>query len=132
MLTQTQVRTRKHSNDQGSDDQHSIDQRSNDQHCSDHADTKKAMNDTRTTDSITIIGPAVIDVITGPVAFSSASLSQTVRTTRMTFGGDALNESVVLSRFHKNADLISKLGTDEAGARILSYLKNNGISARHV
>ena len=90
------------------------------------------MNDTRTTDSITIIGPAVIDVITGPVAFSSASLSQTVKTTRMTFGGDALNESVVLSRFHKNADLISKLGTDEAGARILSYLKNNGISARHV
>ena len=51
---------------------------------------------------ITIIGNAVVDVLAGPVtpeAFESGS--QAVKETKLSFGGDALNEAVILSRFGK-------------------------------
>lgn len=78
---------------------------------------------------ITIIGNSVIDVLASNV---SADVFQTGSSPagkiKLSFGGDALNEAVVLSRFGKKVELISKTGQDEAGTRILSFLVNAGIS----
>ena len=79
---------------------------------------------------ITVIGNSVVDVMAWPVTpavFQTGSAA--IRETKLTFGGDALNEAVVLSRFGKSVRLISRIGRDEAGARILSFLKDNGVSA---
>ncbi len=79
---------------------------------------------------ITVIGNSVVDVMARPVTpavFQTGSAA--IRETKLTFGGDALNEAVVLSRFGKSVRLISRIGRDEAGARILSFLKDNGVSA---
>ena len=78
---------------------------------------------------ITVIGAAIIDVLAGPVSediFQSGSMP--MKMTRMSFGGDALNEAVVLSRMGKKVELISKVGDDEAGNRVLDYIKANGIA----
>ena len=78
---------------------------------------------------ITLIGAAIIDVIAGPVSETVFQTgSQAMEMSKMSFGGDALNESVVLSRMGKQVQLISKVGKDDAGARVLDYMKANGIS----
>ncbi len=82
---------------------------------------------------ITVIGNSVMDVMARPVTpevFLTGSCP--VQETRLTFGGDGLNEAVVLARFGKKPRLISKVGQDEAGTRILHFMKDNGISADHV
>ena len=79
--------------------------------------------------NITIIGPCVIDVLAGPVdesVFEKGSMP--VKMSKMSFGGDALNESVVLTRMGQNIELVTKVGNDEAGARILDYIRENGLS----
>lgn len=78
---------------------------------------------------VTVIGPSVIDVLASPVGpdlFSSGVryLDRII----MSFGGDALNEAAVLTRLGKKVQLISKTGEDEAGRKILDYLRENGIS----
>lgn len=81
------------------------------------------------TKKITIIGAAIVDVLAGPVnenVFQTGS--QPMETTRLSFGGDALNEAVVLSRLGKKVQLISKVGRDEAGNRVIDYLKACGLS----
>ena len=79
---------------------------------------------------ITVIGAAIVDVLAGPVDESTISSgSQPMKTIRMSFGGDALNEAVVLSRLGKRAGLVTKVGADEAGRRVLDYLRENGLSA---
>jgi sugar/nucleoside kinase (ribokinase family) len=50
----------------------------------------------------------------------------------MSFGGDALNESVVLSRMGKKVQLISKIGADEAGRSIRKHLEKEKVSTKHV
>lgn len=82
---------------------------------------------------ITVIGNAIVDVLAGPVSrdvFRSGSHS--VEKIKLSFGGDALNEAVLLSRFGKRVKLISRLGKDEAGYRVLGYIRENGISADSV
>lgn len=78
---------------------------------------------------ITVIGAAIIDILASPVnmnVFSSGSIP--MDTIQMSFGGDALNETLILSGFGKNVQLISKTGNDEAGKRILSLLQEKNIS----
>lgn len=78
---------------------------------------------------ITVIGAAIIDILTGPVnaqVFESGSKAMDV--TKLSFGGDALNEAVALSRLGKKVQLISKVGNDEAGASVLDYIRKNGIA----
>lgn len=82
---------------------------------------------------ITVIGNAIIDVLAKPVSagiFESGS--QPVEKIKLAFGGDALNEAVVLTRLGKKADLISKVGKDEAGSRVLGFLKDSGIAVDKV
>ena len=79
--------------------------------------------------NITIIGPCVVDVLAGPVdetVFQNGSMPVTM--SKLSFGGDALNESVVLSRMGLNVELVTKVGGDEAGARILDYIRDNQLS----
>lgn len=79
--------------------------------------------------NITVIGPAIIDVLAGPVSEAVFQTgSQPMDMTKLSFGGDALNEAVVLSRLGKEVELISKVGDDEAGKRVLGYIQDNGIA----
>ena len=78
---------------------------------------------------ITVIGAAIIDILAGPVSekvFKTGSMP--MQMTKMSFGGDALNEAVALSRMGKQVELISKVGNDEAGRRVLDYIKENNIN----
>ena len=82
---------------------------------------------------ITIIGAAILDVLAGPVneqIFQTGS--QSMETTRLSFGGDALNEVVALSRLGIKAQLISKVGKDEAGDRVIDYVKGCGLSTENI
>lgn len=78
---------------------------------------------------ITIIGNATVDVLAKPVnAKVFETGSQPLENIKLSFGGDALNEAVVLTRLGKKVDLISKVGNDEAGSRILGFVKDSGIA----
>lgn len=82
---------------------------------------------------ITIIGASILDVLAGPVneqVFQTGS--QPMETTRLSFGGDALNEAVALSRLGKKVQLISKVGKDEAGDRIIDFVKGCGLSTEGI
>lgn len=82
---------------------------------------------------ITVIGAAIIDIMAGPAdkeVFVTGS--QAMDKIQMSFGGDGLNETVVLSRLGKNVELITKIGKDDAGERVLDYMKSNGCSVGSV
>ena len=79
---------------------------------------------------ITVIGAAIMDVLASPVnenVFSAGSIP--MDTIQISFGGDALNETIILSRWGKSVQLVSKIGDDEAGKRILGLLQEREISA---
>lgn len=78
---------------------------------------------------ISVIGAGIIDILAAPVhrdVFSTGSCS--MDTMKMSFGGDALNEAVILSRLGKKVQLITKVGEDEAGKRVLDYMSENGLA----
>ena len=80
---------------------------------------------------ITIIGAAILDILAAPInnsIFQKGSLP--METISLSFGGDALNEAVVLSQLGVDVELISKVGNDEAGKRILDFLKEKGVTAK--
>lgn len=82
---------------------------------------------------VTIIGPAVMDILAGPIdekLFTLGSLP--MNEIKMSFGGNAYNEACILSHFGVDVDLISKVGNDEAGNRILQKIHSLGISTAHV
>ena len=82
---------------------------------------------------ITVIGAAIIDVLAKPVNKTVFELgSQPVDMIKLAFGGDGLNEAVALSRLGKKVQFISKIGQDEAGARVLDYIKENGLNTSSV
>ncbi len=92
-------------------------------------DTLKNTKDIPALPEITLMGAAVLDVLARPVTpevFREGSAS--VKETRLAFGGDALNEAVVLSRLGKQVSLITRVGDDEAGASILRQVRSLGIS----
>ncbi|MBQ0000625.1 MAG: carbohydrate kinase family protein [Clostridiales bacterium] len=79
---------------------------------------------------ITIIGAAILDILAGPVDAKHLyeNGSQAMDSIRMTFGGDALNETIALSRLGEMPELITLLGKDEAGQKILDHLASRGLS----
>ena len=82
---------------------------------------------------VSIIGAAILDVLAGPVDASVFDKgSQPVNSTCLSFGGDALNEAVVLSQLGLNAELISKVGNDEAGKRVLDFLQEKQVDVTRV
>lgn len=82
---------------------------------------------------ITIIGAGVVDVLAGAVDEKILTRSSTpMNFIKMSFGGDALNEAVVLSRLGKKVQWISKVGDDETGRQVLNYAAGNGLSVAGV
>ena len=82
---------------------------------------------------ISIIGPGVIDVLAGAVDDKILSrVSSPMDFVEISFGGDALNEAVVLSRLGTQVQWISKVGDDEAGHRVLNYAEENNLSVECV
>jgi len=77
---------------------------------------------------ISIIGAGVVDILVGAVDEKIFSRSSTpLDFIKMSFGGDALNEAIALSRLGKKVQWISKVGDDDAGKRILNYATENGV-----
>lgn len=77
---------------------------------------------------ISVIGAGVLDVLVGAVdkrIFTQESTPMDFIT--LTFGGDALNEAIALSRLGKRVQWISKVGNDDAGNRILAHATDNGL-----
>lgn len=80
---------------------------------------------------VTVIGAAILDVLAGPIdATIFQSSSHPMKNINLSFGGDALNEAVVLSQLGANVELISKVGNDEAGKRILDFLKEKQVDTK--
>ena len=81
----------------------------------------------------TIIGGAVVDIPVQPA--TSKLLEQEivpVEHTGIAIGGDALNESTILSRLGKRVNLITKLGDDLAGTVLLDHCARHGIGTEQV
>ncbi len=82
---------------------------------------------------ISVIGAAVVDILAGGVGkdiFTKGSVP--AKRIQMSFGGDALNEAVVLSGLGMKTELISLVGKDEAGEKILDCLGKNKVSTRRI
>jgi sugar/nucleoside kinase (ribokinase family) len=82
---------------------------------------------------VTVIGEAVMDVLAGavgPEVFEIGSVPMDYIQT--TFGGDALNEAVVLARLGKKSELITRLGCDDAGKRTAQFLAENGVVTERI
>ena len=77
---------------------------------------------------VTVIGAAVMDILAGavgPEVFETGSMP--MEYIRTSYGGDALNEAVVLSKLGKKVELITRLGDDDVGARTMQFLRENGV-----
>lgn len=77
---------------------------------------------------IIIIGASIMDVVVtpaGPEVFTDGSFP--AEDIRMTFGGDALNEAIVLASLGKNVYLNTILGNDRGGNFIRNHCDKKGI-----
>ncbi|QWT18085.1 carbohydrate kinase family protein [Collinsella sp. zg1085] len=77
---------------------------------------------------VVCVGAALVDVPLQPVSrdifdYDSYPLNQIA----MTIGGDAINESTILSRLGARVELLSMVGDDAAGAYILKHCEREGI-----
>ncbi len=83
--------------------------------------------------TVTVIGAAIVDVLVGPVnasVFEKGSMAMEM--SKMSFGGDALNEAVALSKLGVSVELVSKVGQDEGGMRVVHFLEKNGVDTSKV
>lgn len=77
---------------------------------------------------IVIIGAAIIDILVKPASaavFETGSYS--AEDIRMSLGGDALNEAVILAKMGKKVHLETVVGNDPAGKFIIDQCMKNGI-----
>ena len=82
---------------------------------------------------VTVIGAAVVDIMAGPVdksLFDKGSVP--AENMGISCGGDALNESVILSKLGMDTELVTLVGNDGASEMIFKCLRDNGISADKV
>ena len=77
---------------------------------------------------VLVIGGGVVDIPLRPVGKQIFDvLSYPLDSIRMRAGGDAINESIILSRLGYKVSLCSKLGDDGAGDYLLRVLRDNGV-----
>ena len=80
-------------------------------------------------EKISVFGPVNVDVMARPVDFGKLHTgSLPMEDIRIAYGGDALNEAVVLRRLGAHVELISSVGQDETGDRLVRFLEKEGIS----
>lgn len=93
------------------------------------------MND-RKKDRIIVIGAGIVDVLVNPVdvsVFEKGSVP--VEHIKISTGGDALNEAVILARLQRNlskVSLVTVLGNDDAGRSVLNRCEQEGIDTSFV
>lgn len=78
--------------------------------------------------AVLIVGAAILDVLVspaGPEVFATGSYP--AENIKMTFGGDALNESLVLAAFGRKVYLQTVLGNDPEGEMIQRHCRKHGI-----
>lgn len=82
---------------------------------------------------IIIIGAAIVDLPLRPVSKEVFDVvSYPVDGIAMTIGGDALNESTIITRLGHKVGLMSAIGVDVAGSFVLSHCRNNGIDTTYI
>lgn len=82
---------------------------------------------------VLIIGNAIVDVMANPVnekVFSVGSIA--VDSIRLAYGGDALNEAVILSKLGSKVGILTKVGDDDTGTRIRDYLANLNVDTENM
>ncbi len=82
--------------------------------------------------SVSVVGPAIVDVLAYP--FSKEVINRgtfPLDEIRLSFGGNALNEAVVLGRLGIKTELLTKTGDDEAGERVRDFAKKAGVITEH-
>ncbi len=83
--------------------------------------------------TVSVIGAAVVDIFAAPVdkeIFEKGSVP--AGNIGLSCGGDAFNESVILSDLGIETELISLLGDDEAAGTILKSLKARGVDSSKI
>lgn len=82
---------------------------------------------------VIIIGAAIVDLPLRPVGKEVFDVvSYPVDDISMTIGGDALNESTIITRLGHKVGLMSAIGVDVAGSFVLSHCRNNGIDTTYI
>lgn len=77
---------------------------------------------------VLIIGGGVVDIPLRPVGKQIFDVtSYPLDGIRMCAGGDAVNESIILSRLGRRVSLCSKMGDDGAGDYLIRVLRDNGV-----
>lgn len=82
---------------------------------------------------VIIIGAAIVDLPLRPVSKEVFDVvSYPVDGISMTIGGDALNESTIITRLGHKVGLMSAIGVDAVGSFVLSHCRNNGIDTTYI
>ncbi|MBQ1491463.1 MAG: carbohydrate kinase family protein [Blautia sp.] len=82
---------------------------------------------------VIVMGAGIIDVLAfpvGPEVFVTGS--EPMEDIRLSFGGDALNEAVGLSKLGRSPYLVTKLGRDEAGEQVYSFVERQGVRTQGI
>lgn len=81
---------------------------------------------------VLVIGAAILDVLAVPTSESVfESGSYACEDIKISFGGDALNDSILLSKMGKSVELISVIGNDREGHMIVDKCKEHSIELRN-
>lgn len=82
---------------------------------------------------VIIIGAAIVDLPLRPVSKEVFDVvSYPVDGIAMTIGGDAINESTIITRLGHKVGLMSCIGVDVAGAFVLNHCKTTGIDTQYI
>ena len=82
---------------------------------------------------VIIIGAAIVDLPLRPVSKEVFDVvSYPVDGISMTIGGDALNESTIITRLGHKVGLMSAIGVDVVGSFVLSHCRNNNIDTTYI
>ena len=81
---------------------------------------------------VLVIGAAILDVLARPTSESVfESGSYPCEDIKISYGGDALNDSILLSIMGKKVELISVIGNDQEGRMIVNKCKEHSITLRN-
>ena len=81
---------------------------------------------------VLVIGAAILDVLARPTSESVfESGSYACEDIKISFGGDALNDAILLSKMGKSVELISVIGNDREGHMIADKCKEHSIELRN-
>lgn len=82
---------------------------------------------------VIIIGAAIVDLPLRPVSKDIFDVvSYPVDGIKMTIGGDAINESTIITRLGHKVSLMSCIGVDVVGAFVLDHCKRTGIDTKYI